>query len=246
MAWFVKADSRNRGDEDETYLSPEIEIIPEDQQRYETMGKAFAQKLIDDYRAAGKEPYDYSLIARDPYHPYFSPFPLPCMMQGWRWPAPDQPFRNRLKRREGRIVDIVDTSFETYAVSQRVIDIIESIEPGVHQYLPYELICKDGSVHPDRRWLLNICTRAETLDYERSNVTALRDRPHFYADRTNNHHLVVRTEAVAGRALWYEYRYRGTHGQFLLSDRFWNALNEAGCAGWQPDSFARGVHIEEL
>jgi len=67
MAWFVKADSRNRGDEDETYLSPQIEIIPEDQQRYETMGTAYAQKLIDDYRAAGKEPYDYALIASDPY-----------------------------------------------------------------------------------------------------------------------------------------------------------------------------------
>jgi len=159
---------------------------------------------------------------------------------------PDQPFRNRLKRREGRIIDIVDTSFGTYAVSQRVIDIIEAIEPGVHQYLPYELICKDGSVHPDRRWLLNVCTRAETLDYEPSNVIALRDRPYFYADRTKDHHLVVRKEAVAGRALWFEYRYRGSQGKFLLSDRFWNALDEAGCAGWRPDSFARGEHIEEL
>jgi hypothetical protein len=246
MAWFVAMDSRNRNDEDETYLSPEIEVIPEEQERYETMGKAFAQKLIDDYRAAGKNPYEYALIANDPFHPYFSPHVVAPLMQGWRWPMPDQPFRNRLKHREGKIVDIIDTSYNTYAISQRVIDIIESIEPDVHQYLPYELIQKDGSVHPDKRWLLNVCTRIETLDYERSNVIALRDREYFLDDRTSDHHLVVRKSAVEGRALWFEYRYRGSQGQFLLSDRFWNALNAARCAGWCPASFALGNHIEEV
>jgi hypothetical protein len=246
MAWFVRMDSRDRGDEDETYLSPEIEIIPEEQERYEKMGKAFAQKLIDDYRAAGKDPYEYAMIASDPFHPYWSPAPFAPPMEGWRWPIPDKLFRNLLKKREGKLVDIIDTSFRTYAISQRVIDIIESIEPGVHQYLPYALIQRDGSVHPDQRWLLNVCTRAETLDYERSNVIALRDREYFLDDRTNDRHLVVRRSAVEGRALRYEYRYRGTQGQFLLSDRFWNALNEFGCAGWRTDYGLRGRHIEEL
>jgi hypothetical protein len=51
---------------------------------------------------------------------------------------------------------------------------------------------------------------------------------------------------VEGRALWYEYRYVGTQGQFLLSDRFWNALNEAGCTGWRPANGARGRHMEEV
>lgn len=59
MAWFVEMDSRNRNEEDETYLSPEIEIIPEEQERFEIIGTAFAQKLIDDYRATGKNPYEY-------------------------------------------------------------------------------------------------------------------------------------------------------------------------------------------
>lgn len=246
VAWFVRMDSRNQGDEDETYLSPEIEIIAEEQERYETMGKAFAQQLINDYRAAGNNPYEYALIAQNPWHPYFSPYPVAPMRQGWRWPMPDRPFRNRLKRREGRLVDIIGTSFETYAVSQRVIDIIESIEPGVHQYLPYELVQPDGFIHPDRRWLLNVCTRVETLDYERSNVIPIRDRPHFYHDRTNDHQLVIRKSAVTGRAIWFEYRYRDSAGQFLISDAFWDALNAAGCAGWRPDYGPRGRHIEEI
>ena len=246
MAWFVMMDSRNRGDEDETYLSPEIEIIPEEQERYERIGKAYLQKLIDDYRAAGKNPYEYPVVSTDPWFPYFMPSPVAPPMEGWRWPMPDQPFRNRLKSREGRIVDIIGTSFETYAISQRVIDIIESIEPGVHQYLPYELIQKDGSVHPDQRWLLNCCTRIESLDYERSNVIATKDMERFFHDRNTGHHLVVRKSVVEGRALWYDFRYENSQGNFMVSDRFWDALNAAGCAGWQPAYGALRGYIEEV
>jgi Protein of unknown function (DUF1629) len=246
MAWFVMMDSRNRGDEDETYLSPEIEVIPEEQKRYETMGKAFAQKLIDDYRAAGKNPYEYPIVSTEPDYPYFMPYVLTPMREGWRWPTLSEPLRDRLKSKEGKLVDIIGSSFNTYAISQRVIDIIESIEPDVHQYLPYELIQKDGSVHPDKRWLLNVCTRIEALDYERSNVIALRDMPRFYHDRNTGHHLVARKEAVANRALWYEYRYKNSNGQFLLSDRFWDALSASGCAGWRPEYGVRGKRIEEI
>jgi hypothetical protein len=246
MAWFVCMDSRNRGDEDETYLSPETEVIPEEQERYQAIGKAFAQKLIDDYRAAGKNPYEVALLGSTPDHPYFSPYVLAPMREGWRWPMLDRPLRDKLKSKEGMLVDIIDSSFNTYAVSQRVIDIIESIEPNVHQYLPYELIQKDGSVHPDKRWLLNVCSRIAALDYEQSNLFSYRESPYLYDDNTGEHFLVARKGIVASRALWFEYRYLGTHGQFLLSDRLWDALNRAGCAGWRPKNGFRGQHIEEL
>lgn len=249
MAWFVTMDSRNRGDEDETYLSPEIEIIPEEQERYETLGKGAALAIRQEYYDQGNNLYDYSLITINPYHPYFDPFPLPCMMEGWKWPIPDRPFRNKLKRKEGRLVDIIGTSFETFAVSQKVIDIIELIEPGVHQYLPYELIQRDGSVHPDTRWLLNVCTRAETIDYERSNVIPMRDHPHWIMDRSNDHHLVLRKEAVAGRALWYEYRYYsrpGVGAPFLVSDRFWDAFKPSKSVGLRPQNGTLGQQIEEV
>lgn len=246
MAWFVMMDSRNRGDEDETYLSPEIEIIPEEQERYRTIGTAVAEDRFRAWRAKGKNPYEVALIGEAPDHPYFSPFTLAPMREGWRWPKLDEPLRDRLKGKEGKLVDIIGSSFNTFAISQRVIDVIESIEPGVHQYLPYELIQKDGSVHPDKRWLLNVCTRLDTLDYERSNVIALKNKPYFYHDRNTGHHLVVRKVAIEDRALWFEYRYRDADGQFLLSDRFWDALNAAGCTGWRPEHGSRGRRIEEV
>jgi hypothetical protein len=246
MARFVEMDSRNQGDEDETYLSPEIEIIPEERERFEKMGAAFGQQLIDEYRASGKDPYEYSLVATNPYHPYFSPGWTPNLMEGWRWPTLDQPFRDKLVGSASALVDIVGTSFGTYAISDRVIDIIESIEPKTHQYLQYELIQPDGSVHPQKRRLLNICTRTEALDYERSNVIALRDMPSFFHDRTRDTLLIFRKSVVENRAFWYEYRYRGTKGQFLVSDRLWEALTSAGCSGWKPQSLYGCYHFEEL
>ena len=239
-------DSRNRSDEDETYLSPEIEVIPEEQERFAEVGKTFSNWLFHEFRAAGKDPYDDSLVLTEAYFPYWSPAPFAPPMEGWRWPIPDRPFRDRLKRREGRLVDIIGTSFRTYAISRRVIEIIESIETGVHQYLPYELICTDGSVHPDQRWLLNVCTRIQALDLDRSNVIASRGMPSYFHDRAGDQHLVVKKTAIEGRAIWYEYRYRGTVGQFLLTDCFWNALQQAGCTGWRPDSGQRGAHIKEI
>ncbi|KUR72341.1 hypothetical protein AQZ52_03490 [Novosphingobium fuchskuhlense] len=42
------------------------------------------------------------------------------------------------------------------------------------------------------------------------------------------------------------YRQRVTQEQFLVSDRFWNALKAAGCAGWRPASFQRSHRIPEV
>lgn len=95
---------------------------------------------------------------------------MPRLDEGWRFPAFDVPFHNQLKHTKGDIVDIVSTSFGAYAVSQKVVDIIESIEPRVNQIIPYGMLNPDGSIHPATRWLLNVCTRAEVVDGEISNV----------------------------------------------------------------------------
>lgn len=246
MAIFVEGETLNRGSEHERAVSPTIVQIPEEQERYERLGREFANSICTAYKAAGKNIYDYHLMIGDPYHPHFSPFPLPPMMHGWRWPMLKEPFRNKLKRQQGSIVDIVDTSFETYAVSQKVIDIIESIEPGVHQYLPYELIQPDGSAHPDKRWLLNICTRAETIDYARSAVVPQRGAEFFYIETGKRLKLTLRAEAVQGRALWYEYRLCVPGNNFFVSDRLWEALQAAGCRGWRPNYVGNDGPFPEL
>jgi|GEM_PF-3046637 len=246
MAWFLMMDSRNRGDEDETYLSPEIEEIPEERARFEAMGKALGQQLSMASRSLGRSTFDTTWMIENPWHPLWDPWRYPPLMQGWRWPKPDTPFRARLKKPQKNIVDVISSGFDGYAISQRAIDIIEAIEPGVHQYLPFELINPDGSVHPEPRWLLNVCTRAFTLDIARSNVIVHNQLPGIYVHTSNDIKLVVHKEKVAGRALWYEYRYQGAQGNFLMSDACWSAFQAAGISGLRPDYFDRGKHIEEL
>ena len=132
----------------------------------------------------------------------------------------------------------------TYAVSQNVIDIIESIEPGVHQYLPYELFRPDGTPHPDKRWLLNNCARAERFDWERPSVVQIKAAPHFYGD-FGPKNLFARAKAVSDRAMWTEYRYN-PYRRLVLSDAFLDALNAAGCRGWQPAHADLGKRISEV
>ena len=251
MAWFVQMDSSNKGSENEAYLSPKIELIPEEQARFNEIGEAFGKKLNQDWLAMGKKPWETQHMPEEPYLPYFSPAPIPSPSEGWRWPMPDRPFRDRLSRMyQSGLVDILGSGFRAYAISQKMIDIIESIEPGVHQYLPYELLQPDGSVHPDRRWLLNCCTRVQAIDWEKSRVVKWQNLP-FYGDLFTETervaHIVVRKEVSQGRALWYDYLYRGVRGggaAFTLSNALWDALNDAGCQGWRPvdmQAFRRGI-----
>lgn len=246
MAWFLMMDSRNRGDEDETYLSPEIDQIPEEFARFEAMGKRLGRELYDAVDAPGVNVFDTTHMIENPWHPDWHPWEYPPPMQGWRWPMPDAPFCAKLKKAQKNIVDVIDSSFGCFAISQRAIDIIEAIEPGVHQYLPFELINPDGSVHPEPRWLLNVCTRAFTLDVARSNIIPRNNRPGVFVHTSNDIVLVVHKEKVAGRALWYEYRYQSAGYQFLMSDACWSAFQSAGISGLRPDYGDRGKHIEEL
>lgn len=246
MAWFLMMDSRNRGDEDETYLSPELEQIPEELARFEAMGKALGRELYNAVDAPGVNVFDTTYMIENPCHPNWHPWEYPPPMQGWRWPMPDAPFRAKLKKAQKNIVDVIDSSFGCFAISQRAIDIIEAIEPGVHQYLPFELINPDGSVHHEPRWLLNVCTRLFTLDVARSNIIPRNNRPGVFVHTSNDIKLVVHKEKVAGRALWYEYRYQRAGYQFLMSDACWDAFKVAGMSGLRADYGDRGKHIEEL
>ena len=116
----------------------------------------------------------------------------------------------------------------------------------MHQYLPLELLQPDGSVHPDRRWLLNVCTRAEVIDVERSNVQwMVPPMEYLFTDAPGERRLVVRAEEASRRAIWFEWRYfKGGFGN-LVSDALWDALQTAGVRGWQPH-FAYPHHIEEI
>ncbi|XYK80246.1 MAG: imm11 family protein [Labrenzia sp.] len=54
-------------------------------------------------------------------------------------------------------------------VSDTVKDIIEGLEPGVHQFFPIEVVYKDGSF-ARQMYFFNICNRLDTMDRERATA----------------------------------------------------------------------------
>lgn len=241
MAWFVQSEYK---DWDEgTYWSPAIVPIAGEHARFDEVASKLTQELNDKYMA-GDRNRDSASYPELVYNKG-----LPRLYDGWRFPRFDAVLYDRLKHQEDEIVDIISTSFGAHAISQRVIDIIESIEPGVHQFIAYGMLNPDGSIHPAKRWLPNICTRAEVVNVEKSNVvwTDHGGGRRKFADITaggRQPHIVVNADEASRRAIWSEWRYHSGR-TFLVSDRFWNAVQTEGVKGWGPDP-AYPDHVEEI
>lgn len=236
MAWFFSTEYKDR--DIGTDWTPEVERIASEHERFRAIGAQLAQDIEARYLAGPRD-------RNSPGYPWFGSSDVPRMLDGWPWQIPDRPFVDQFKEQQGDLVDIVSTSFITYAISQRVIDMIEAIEPNVHQYLPYQMLQPDSSVHPDKRWLLNVCTRAEVVDIERSNVQwAKPPSDRWFIDAPGERRLLVKAKEARSRAIWSEWRYNGAQTT-LISDALWNALQASGVRGWQPH-FAYSRHIEEV
>lgn len=210
-----------------TYWTPRLASIESEQQRFKAMGQRFADAIEAEYMAGPRD--------RDtPGYPDFGSSDVAPLLDGWRWPVPEEPFRAQLVKHEGELVDITESTFGSWAVSRKVIDLIEAIEPGVHQYLPFELVQPDGSVHPDRRWLLNVCTRAEVIDTERSNVAWLSGMGtrRIFSDGPGRPRLIARAAEASKLSLWFEWRYMGAGPATFASDRLWDMLRTSNILGW--------------
>lgn len=236
MAWFVREEYRNS--DKGTYWSPDIAPIESEHERLNQAGLALRQSIKEQWQANGR-------ALRSPFRPDYGASKIPPLLQGWKYPPFDPPLKDQLKKPEGELVDIISSSFGTYAISQKVIDIIERIEPGVHSYVAYEMVQPDGTLHPGRRWLLNICTRLELIDVGQSNVVELSSGK--FADITaggRKPHIVVKADECSERAIWFEWRYN--RDAFLVSDCFWDALQAQGIKGWSPNFGSYPDHIEEV
>lgn len=84
-----------------------------------------------------------------------------------------------------------------YSVSDRLRDLIEEIEPGIHQFEPLSLITKRG-VLIDQRWFWQVCRRLDTVD---SDKTTWRYRT-FWSPTENSSRLVLDPVRAAGVHFW--------------------------------------------
>jgi hypothetical protein len=150
---------------------------------------------------------------------------------GFRYPMPDRPYQLAIAEEATYLADILPVRCGE-AITERVVDAIERIEPGVHQFLPCELHFRDGSPVPERRWILNNCERLDSVAVGHCNVV-MSQKTGFILKGNGKTDIKVWRDVVAGHALWTDWRMGGS--PLYIADDLYETLNALRVRGWRFD-----------
>jgi hypothetical protein len=127
---------------------------------------------------------------------------------------------------EGNAPDNADISFVTGGapcLSSAVRDLIEALEPGVHQFFPVDIYGVDGNIREPRRYLLNVTGLVDAIVEGRYAV--LNDGSRLYRASSRSP-IKVRRQDVSNLHLWRDRRLVYQH--FLVSDVLYRKIADAG------------------
>lgn len=113
-------------------------------------------------------------------------------------------------------------------VSDAFKDIVEHLEPGVHQFFPIEAIYKDGSF-ARQMYFFNICHRLDAVDRERATVQM---RKIAWDSLTGE--FAFSLDKIGGAHAWIDKRINP--GRFL-SNAVVTEIKKAGLTGIVPHSY---------
>ena len=122
------------------------------------------------------------------------------------------------------------------AVDDRTVSAVEALEPGVHRFHPIEVTMKsDGKPLPRPQFLLNCCTSLDAVDPANSRIEITRVLPEethpdlwYYTRKMGGPlQLSVHRDRIAGRAMWWDNRFK----RLFFSDALVAALQAAGVEG---------------
>lgn len=140
------------------------------------------------------------------------------------------PTRIRLKYKPDRGSDshfcIFNFTLPERYVCDAFKDIVEAIEPGVHQFFRVEFEWKDGT-SAGHRYLLNVCNRVDYIDREHSLL--VKSGYGYEPVDGSPDNAFVHPEHVAGMALWYDKAFH-SHAPFV-SQSVVDSFHAAGLKG---------------
>jgi hypothetical protein len=116
-------------------------------------------------------------------------------------------------------------------ISQRLKDIIEFFEPGIHQYFPVTLMRTKKEAFPGSYYLLNVCQICNSLVPEKSNFrVANTPNGMEYWSRVPGlkNYRTIRKSDVEGKHLWREKLYRD---DLYMSDDLYAACRKQKIIG---------------
>lgn len=105
-------------------------------------------------------------------------------------------------------------------------DVVEALEPGVHQFVPVEVIRKNGDHVADMFWFVP-CNRLDTLEIDLLHppLTELG----FYTGLANEPRTVFSCSKIGNHHIWIDKRM--VRGFIWVSNKFHDVAMEAGLIG---------------
>lgn len=139
----------------------------------------------------------------------------------------------------GSVVPDYGSSHYLKFVSDRFKSIVEAIEPGVHQFIPFQIVGPKKAVLADM-WFMVVCNRLDGMDREHTTLVLVDDQmwlpareapreqwpPNFNPNAKGK--FVFNLAQIGDHHLWYDKH--SIYGPYL-SDRLAEALMEAGVTG---------------
>ncbi|MFN0192232.1 MAG: imm11 family protein [Aestuariivirga sp.] len=164
---------------------------------------------------------------------------------GLRLPSELVPKEARMQRGE-KFYDVYNNFQIAPGVSKRFKDLVESIEPDVHQFFPIEVFRQDGvTPYGEPFWLMNICTRVDAICIEKSDMYQrgedrgpLYDGDYPWYGRyviksmdygTGPPRITIYKDRVVGRSMWCDYRHPVAH---FFSEALMVGMRERGMEGY--------------
>jgi hypothetical protein len=112
------------------------------------------------------------------------------------------------------------------AVSQSIRDFIETIEPGVHQFIPVEVTLSNGEAPAENYYLINICNLVDAVDQANSKMKKASYGNSFIVSGSSNAKVVLDKSAIQRMALWID---SSITGMEFMSDELYARLQTSTC-----------------
>ena len=148
-----------------------------------------------------------------------------AMLFGRRVKTEFLPTRIRPTTNQSRMPDFARAQL-AHVCTAKFRDVVESLEPGVHQFVPVEVVRKNGDHVADMFWFV-VCNRLDTLELDllRPPVSKLG----FYSGLSNDPRIVFNRSKIGPHHVWIDKRVIG--GFVWVSDAFHDAAMSAGLLG---------------
>lgn len=144
--------------------------------------------------------------------------------------------------RGGRKLYDVFPTFGASAVSSRFRDLVEDMEPGVHQFFELELRQKDGSPFPGQYYAFNCCQQIDTILVRESRLEWEKETGHRpRISLVPSDVLVTSGPERAGRHLWRELYVARSY--IMASDAFMIEMRKRKLIGLQIVNSGKEVDV---